>query len=326
MLHWFVVLGLTFTQANAESHQVGTLPKLDIDRQRISVSGISSGAYFAVQFHLSHSNLIQGAGIVAGGIYWCAEGNSNRAQLACMGQPQLANLEHSVSKANEQAQLGLVDPLSNLQNDRVYIFGAPNDSIIKQEHATLLEKFYGHFTENELIVRATHPKAVHVFLTHNFGNACGTSGLPWMQNCDVDMAGNILDHLDPNWIKSELPTTAGELIYFDQAVYAIEAGQLYPWGALYAPKNCLNKKCGLHIAFHGCQMTPDFINEQFITNAGYEAAADRHNLVVLFPQSNKSKGNPYGCWDWYGLYGNDYVNKNGAQISAVFKMIQSILK
>ena len=38
-----------------------------MDRKQISVSGLSSGAYFSVQFHVSFSEIIMGAGIIAGG-------------------------------------------------------------------------------------------------------------------------------------------------------------------------------------------------------------------------------------------------------------------
>lgn len=40
-----------------------------VDSSAISVSGLSSGAYFAVQFHVAFSGTINGAGIVAGGTY-----------------------------------------------------------------------------------------------------------------------------------------------------------------------------------------------------------------------------------------------------------------
>ncbi len=38
-----------------------------MSRELISVSGLSSGAYFAVQFHVAFSKDIMGAGVVAGG-------------------------------------------------------------------------------------------------------------------------------------------------------------------------------------------------------------------------------------------------------------------
>src|SRR3954468_24592473 len=41
-----------------------------------SISGISSGAFMAVQFATAWSSLIKGVGIVAGGPYWCAKADS----------------------------------------------------------------------------------------------------------------------------------------------------------------------------------------------------------------------------------------------------------
>jgi len=38
-----------------------------VDSDKISVSGLSSGGYFAVQFHVAFSKTIMGAGILAGG-------------------------------------------------------------------------------------------------------------------------------------------------------------------------------------------------------------------------------------------------------------------
>jgi poly(3-hydroxybutyrate) depolymerase len=38
-----------------------------VDPQKISVSGISSGAYMAVQLHVAYSKNIMGVGAIAGG-------------------------------------------------------------------------------------------------------------------------------------------------------------------------------------------------------------------------------------------------------------------
>src|SRR3954469_22660665 len=43
-----------------------------LDPAGITVSGISSGAFFAHQFHIAFSSLVNGAGIVAGGPFGCA--------------------------------------------------------------------------------------------------------------------------------------------------------------------------------------------------------------------------------------------------------------
>lgn len=46
------------------------LEHYNVDPSTITVSGISSGAAMATQFHFAHSTQIVGAGIVAGGFYF----------------------------------------------------------------------------------------------------------------------------------------------------------------------------------------------------------------------------------------------------------------
>ena len=47
--------------------QAVPLPALGADLEATSVSGLSSGAFMASQFHIAHSRIVVGAGIVAGG-------------------------------------------------------------------------------------------------------------------------------------------------------------------------------------------------------------------------------------------------------------------
>ena len=60
------------------------LPALAVDLRELTVSGVSSGAYMAVQFQVAYSQLVRGAGIIAGGPYDCAEGSVWRALTRCM--------------------------------------------------------------------------------------------------------------------------------------------------------------------------------------------------------------------------------------------------
>ena len=41
----------------------------NIDPDSVTISGISSGAAFATQFHVAHSALVKGVGMFAGGQY-----------------------------------------------------------------------------------------------------------------------------------------------------------------------------------------------------------------------------------------------------------------
>jgi len=51
---------------------LAALPALGASKTESTVSGISSGGYMAVQLHVIFSDTFQGAGIVAGGPYYCA--------------------------------------------------------------------------------------------------------------------------------------------------------------------------------------------------------------------------------------------------------------
>lgn len=64
------------TSATAETvnlEQVGR--QLNIDKEKISVSGVSAGGAMAHQFHVAHSAHIMGVGVVAGVPYMCAQGD-----------------------------------------------------------------------------------------------------------------------------------------------------------------------------------------------------------------------------------------------------------
>jgi hypothetical protein len=49
----------------------------DISRTGVTVSGLSSGGFFAHQFHIAFSKLVHGAGIIAGGPFGCVESIPN---------------------------------------------------------------------------------------------------------------------------------------------------------------------------------------------------------------------------------------------------------
>lgn len=66
------------------AHAADPLPALNVDLLETSVSGLSSGAYMAGQFHVAYSGTVGGAGVIAGGPYDCAEGQLSVALNRCM--------------------------------------------------------------------------------------------------------------------------------------------------------------------------------------------------------------------------------------------------
>lgn len=63
--------------------QVTALPAFNADIKETSVSGLSSGGFMAVQFDVAYSSILKGAGIIAGGPYFCAQFNLNTATTVC---------------------------------------------------------------------------------------------------------------------------------------------------------------------------------------------------------------------------------------------------
>jgi hypothetical protein len=55
------------------------------DISESSVSGISSGAFMAVQFGVAWSSIIKGVGVIAGGPYYCAQGTAAEGLLGNLG-------------------------------------------------------------------------------------------------------------------------------------------------------------------------------------------------------------------------------------------------
>src|SRR3954447_8762104 len=103
-----------------------------------SISGVSSGAFMAVQFATAWSSIIKGVGVVAGGPYWCAEADSydaitwywgplRRATGPCMkGPASELNVSGYTAKADAKAAVGEIDPLEHLRGQKIYLFHGYN--------------------------------------------------------------------------------------------------------------------------------------------------------------------------------------------------------
>ena len=139
-----------------------------LDPAQISVSGISSGGFMAHQFHVAHSQHIMGAGIVAGGPYYCARGNildavtrcSQFALLECLAfkldpklcartdlAPKNSNeiegaAAASFAEARKQETAGKISPLANLRDARIYLFSGIYDSIVPNGVMATVLRFY----------------------------------------------------------------------------------------------------------------------------------------------------------------------------------------
>ena len=295
-----------------------------INNKNITVSGISSGGYMATQFHVTYSSNVSGAGIMAGGPYWCARGDISRALGYCMSggggtDPKLINEYVTQSQKNNS-----IDNTANLKSDKVWVFHGAKDIIMANSVSRAIKDFYTQFTDTNNIKEVYDIQANHGMPTLSTGVQCDTIGGSFLNDCDYDAAGEMLNTFYGKLNKRTDATSS--LIKIDQSSY--KEASLTSEGYLYVPKNCKNNQsCNLHTVFHGCMQSTEFIGEDFIKGSGYNEWAESNNIVIFYPQVQSSKFapmNPKGCWDWWGYTNENYANNKGPQMKAIKAMIDVI--
>jgi poly(3-hydroxybutyrate) depolymerase len=311
------------------------LPGLGINIEETSVSGLSAGAYMAGQLQVAHSEQIVGAGIVAGGPFGCAESQANnlpsiannlsQAFESCLNGRGIPNTAALIEQAKGLAAAGKIDPLTNLDRSRIYLFSGGKDQIVDRSVVEAAKRFYiDAGVPQENVALMTRDDAGHSILTNDTGNACGLSASPFVSDCDYDQSGAILQ-----WIYGELNTPAerpkGRFLIFDQSPYAETGNGLSSEAVVYIPAACTGQNgCRLHIALHGCEQNRDQVGMTFIEDSGFARWADTNRLVILFPQVKASILNPKACWDWWGYTGKDFLTKGAPQIAAIWRMVEQL--
>lgn len=342
---------------SGQAGAVPPLPALNIDVAQTSVSGLSSGAFMAVQFEVAHAASVKGAGIVAGGPYYCSRDNvlTAVAKCSCTGAPSVpcavtttsTDVPGLVAATRQLAAQGQIDPTAALAAHRVVTLTGSKDTLVPPAIAGQLTDFYGALGLSAANLSAvTLANAAHTLPTPNFGIACGKEDEPYIGKCAFDSAKTIL-----SWIYGPLKSppagkAKGRLIEFDQQAYVPPAKQsAFAWntgldssGWLYVPDSCAKgEPCRLHIALHGCKQGQSYLplkppaggglyyGTTFVKNSGYNRWADNNHLVILYPQAvSIPMLNPNGCWDWWGYSGADYATKNGVQIQTLKAMVDRL--
>lgn len=302
------------------------LPTYNVALDDVSVSGISSGAYMAVQMGVAHSKIVSGVGVFAGGPYRCAAGSVSEALGTCMqGEP---DVERAVAETARAAATGRIDAPENLARQRIWLFSGYNDGVLKQSVMDRLRDYYLRFVPPGQVYYQDTLDAGHAVVTLSYGEECPATGGEFINDCDYDGAGLLLQHV---YGRLEPPAGAalgGQFVTFDQDAFVpgdSRSKGMAREAFLYVPAACAaGERCRSHVAFHGCQQNAEEIGDAFYRHAGYNEWADTNRIIVLYPQTVASTlrpFNPKGCWDWWGYNGPDYAAKGGAQIAAVHAML-----
>ena len=299
------------------------LPPLVIDKTQTSVSGISSGGYMAVQLHVAYSATFKkGASVVAGGPFYCAEGSVTNATGRCMAHSTSIPVAGLVAATSNWATQGLIDPTSNLTNSKVYLFSGTLDSAVKTAVMDDLKTYYQSYMPNANVVYKKDLAAEHAMVTDDYGSTCSTKASPYINNCNFDLAGAMLQHVYGPLNARNNGTLGGTFTEYDQTSFVSGHG-MASTGWVYVPQSCAaGAPCKLHVALHGCKQNTADIGQQYIRNTGYNRWADTNNMVVLYPQTSTAATN--SCWDWWGYDSANYSKKSGPQMAAVKAMVDQV--
>jgi poly(3-hydroxybutyrate) depolymerase len=307
------------------------LPKYNVSVNEVSASGFSSGADMAVQMHFAYSKTIKkGVGAIAGAPYYCSQGNIVISVTACMLNTAPRNLPYLYSVINTWSRNGYIDPTSNMAGSKVYLLSGTLDTIVRQPVMTDLRTMYANYLPASNIFYKNDLAIEHAMPTDYFGGICSFNGGPYVDNCNFDAAGAILNWLYGPLNAKNVSTLSGSFINFDQAPFwgngNPTAHGMAPTGYAYVPASCAaGQACKLHVALHGCLQNEATVGTAFYQTAGYNRWADTNNMIVLYPQAIATTANPGGCWDWWGSDDLNYPGKSGGQMVALKTMIDRIV-
>ena len=306
------------------------LPALHLDPDSLTVSGISSGGYMAVQYQVAYSSQVRGAGIIAAGPWFCARESITKALGECMKGTGLAqDVPELVEAARKASDDGEIDDAAGLAEDHIWVFHGTKDDRVGRPVTDALVDFYKAFVPAGNIRYETGIAAAHGFPTLDEGIGCEVSSEPWLNDCDFDAAGLLLAQLYGPLNAAVRAPDAG-LAAFDQRRYAASGAlsSIESIGYVYVPKRCAEgARCRVHVAFHGCRQSTSFVGRAFVKNAGYNGWAEANDIVILYPQAARSLMmplNPQGCWDWWGYTGSGYATRDGAQLVTVRRMLEAL--
>lgn len=312
-----------------------------------TISGLSSGAFMTAQLHVAFSHYFGGAGIIAGGPFYCSgsyEGNTflENATNACMN-PLIAsvgpNVPKLIQKAKEFAGQGIIDPLENLVNDRIYIFTGTKDETVK---STVVQKTLAFYKElglkQENIQFVNTVDAGHSIITDDSNDVpCPQTKAPYINNCGFEQSVQLLKFLYPG-LHPPSQKPSGQVIAFRQGEFIPDFGTPRDYSSMdetayvYVPSVCETEKCRVHIVFHGCEQGRQVIGEEYVTTTGYNEVADTNALIMLYPQAKPTSPvpfNPKGCWDFWGYSSANpdnpnFYTHNAPQMKAIVAMMERL--
>jgi len=273
---------------------------LRFDDTRVTVSGLSSGGFFAHQFHIAFSEKLSGAAILAGGPYGCVDIIDNpfwpfwkldrlsAAVVACTNtfgnrfwglRPEAPAAEEALQLIEAASLAGEIADPAQLPGHRVWLFRGALDSVVPGDVADSLADLYRllgveedalHVEPGDPDRPASHGMPLDGFVGESrfAPRDCADHAPPFLIECGYDAAELLLRHLYPDVALQGAVDAhgAGSLQPFDQTEFfqAAPTAGLSGVGYIYVPEACRSEMCLLHVAFHGCRQNADAQGEDRI--------------------------------------------------------------
>jgi poly(3-hydroxybutyrate) depolymerase len=334
-----------------QTHAADALGAYNVDAKETSISGISSGAFMAVQFATAWSSTIRGVGAIAGGPYFCAQGtalsaldgeNILHATNDCMKGTPAPSLRALIAATDAWSRNAEIDDTRHLRGQKIYLFNGYNDAVVARSVTDIARDFYRHYltdTNKGNLYYQTSIGAGHAQVTVDYGHSCEKNDGDFIDACGYDQAGILLQHIYGVLKPKSRGALSGRVSSFSQREFTRPASpasySMADAGYVYVPQACEDgERCRVHIALHGCLQYADRISDRYVMHAGYNEWADTNKIIVLYPQTIKGDPrtdfgtpfNPNGCWDWWGYTNANYAVKSGRQIAAIKAMLDRLTK
>ena len=301
---------------------------LHVDPSQTSVSGLSSGAFMAVQFHVAFSSIMKGAAIFAGGPFYCAQGSETNATTNYMSATTAPSIAPFVAITKQYAASGAIDDPSNLASQKVFLFGGADDHTVDPVVMDALDSYYAtYMSAGSIEYVSRRPGTSHTMPTVSYGTNCDESMSPYIGDCSYDGAGLALAQIYGT-LAPAATTLSGTILTIAQAQFISDPSShsLADDAYAYLPASCAKgETCKMHVAFHGCEQNAATVGSDFYERAGYNAWADTNHIIVLYPQTMAGGSNYEACWDWYGYDSSAYATQSGPQMATVKKMIDFLV-
>ncbi|MFM8901489.1 MAG: hypothetical protein ACKOF9_16320 [Burkholderiales bacterium] len=254
---WIAFIVLMLTAFCTQAQVLPRLPALKANAQQVTVSGLSSGGYMAAQFAVAYSASISGVGVLAGGPYGCSEGSVSTASLNCScpanppwwlqwqqwwgGGCQTLATDVYVNRSLDavRGNQGHIDDPVHIKRQRLWLFSGGQDKVVPAPLVLALKTTYERWGVPAAQIRHDNkPDAGHGFPSLAATESCSTTAAPFITQCQLDAAGELLKWLYPT-LSSATPSAvdANAFKRFDQTRYA-QAGEfnsLDATGWLYLP-------------------------------------------------------------------------------------------